>query len=293
MLILISIGIVMIYSASGTYALNRYKDSMFFLKRQTLFFILGISLFTLILFFDYRLLSNFSKPLVFLGILLLILVLIPGIGREVAGARRWFRLGYFNFQPSELANLATIIYLADYLRRKEKIIKDFLWGLLPYLLILGLVAGLVLLEPDFGNAMNLVIVGLILLFIAGARIKHILSIILLGIPLVFLLIMHTGYRKSRILAFLNPWQDPKGSGFQLIQSQIALGSGGLWGTGLGSSRQKLFYLPAAHTDFIFSIIGEELGLLGTLGVLFLFLLFLHQALKIAKNTNDRFGYFLG
>lgn len=159
--------------------------------------------------------------------------------------------------------------------------------------VLGLAVLLILMQPDLGTSLALVIVVFIMLFVAGVRLSYLASVILASLPVLYLLIFNVAYRRMRIMAFLNPWLDPKGSGFQVIQSQIALGSGGIFGTGLGQSRQKLFYLPAAHTDFIFSIIGEELGLVGTIGIIILFMVFIHQGFKILKNSSDKFGYFLG
>lgn len=290
--ILICIGIVMIYSASSIYAAERYKDGFFFLKRHLSFLAIGLLLTFLIMSVDYKRLATFSRPLIIISILLLILVLIPGIGREVSGARRWFRFKFLSFQPSELAGLAMVIYVADFISRKGNLIKTFFKGFLPPLCVLGLSALLILAQPDLGTTLALAIVVFIMLFVAGVRPIYLLSILLASIPMFYVLIFSVPYRRMRIMAFLNPWLDPKGSGFQIIQSQIALGSGGIFGVGLGHSKQKLFYLPAAHTDFIFSIIGEELGLLGTLGVVILFMLFIQQGLKIIKNAADKFGYFL-
>lgn len=291
-LILISVGVVMIYSASSIYAWERYKDSLFFLKRHLNFIFIAVISTFLVMGIDYRRLANFSKPLLIFSIILLILVLIPGLGREIAGARRWFRFKTVSFQPSELASLAIIIYIADFIARKKNLIKDFWIGFLPVVFILGCVSFLILIEPDLGTSIAVGVVALMMLFIAGVKFQYLLSLIITSIPILYILIFSVPYRRTRILTFLNPWLDPKGSGFQIIQSQIALGSGGIFGVGLGHSKQKLFYLPAAHTDFIFSVIGEELGLLGTLGVIGLFIIFIQQGLKVVKNAPDRFGYFL-
>jgi cell division protein FtsW len=286
------IGIIMIYSSSSIYAWERYKDGLFFLKRHLLFMLIGALLTFVFMAIDYRKLRNISQPLVFIALLLLVLVLIPGIGREVSGARRWFRFRMLSFQPSELANLAVIIYIADFIARKGNLIKTFLKGFLPPISLLGAFTMLILMQPDLGTTVALGLVVIIMLFVAGVRPGYILSLILSSIPVLYLLIFSVPYRRARIMAFINPWLDPAGSGFQIIQSQIALGSGGIFGVGLGHSKQKLFYLPAAHTDFIFSIIGEELGLLGTVGVIILFILFIQQGIKIIKNAPDKFGYFL-
>jgi cell division protein FtsW len=290
--ILLSIGIVMIYSVSSIYAWERYKDGLFFLKRHLVFIAIGIVLTFLVMLLDYRRLRKYSKPFLLVSFFLLVLVLVPGIGREVSGARRWFRFKFISFQPSELANMAVIIYVADFITRKGQLIKSFLRGFLPPVCVLGFAALLIIMQPDLGTTLALGLVVFIMLFVAGTKIPYLISIFLVSLPALYFLIFSVPYRRARILSFLNPWLDPKGSGFQIIQSQVALGSGGLFGLGLGHSKQKLFYLPAAHTDFIFSIIGEELGLLGTLGVIILFMIFIQQGLKIAKNAADKFGYFL-
>lgn len=292
--ILICVGIVMIYSASSIYAWERYKDSLFFLKRHISFVLIGAIGMFLAMAIDYRKLQRFSKPMLAIAFILLALVLIPGIGREVSGARRWFRFGVFSFQPSEFANLAVIIYLADFISRKGSVVRsNFFKGFLPVMAVLGGTVLLLLLQPDLGTSVAIAMVVFIMLFIGGVRLSYLLSIFLASLPALYVLIFSVPYRRARILAFLNPWADPKGTGFQIIQSHIALGSGGILGVGLGHSRQKLFYLPAAHTDFIFSIIGEELGLVGTVAIVLLFIIFIQQSVKIIKNAADKFSFFLG
>jgi len=290
--VLICIGIVMIYSASNIYALEQYKDGMFFLKRHLSFLAIGAVLTFVVMSVDYRKFKKFAKPLLIISAVLLLLVLVPGLGREVSGARRWFRFKLLSFQPSELANLAVLIYVADFISRKGDVIRQFFRGFLPPAGILACFCLLILAQPDLGTTMALATVVFLMLFIAGTKPAYLLSILLASAPALYVLIFKVAYRRARILAFLNPWLDPRGTGFQIIQSQIALGSGGIFGVGLGHSRQKLFYLPAAHTDFIFSIIGEELGLIGTISVIILFILFIQQGLKIVKNAPDKFGYFL-
>lgn len=290
--ILICIGVVMIYSSSSIYALERYKDSFFFVKRHLAFLIIGMALAFWVMSFDYRKLSSVAKPFFIISIFLLVLVLIPGIGREVSGAQRWFRFKFISFQPSELANLAVIIYTADFIARKQNYIRTFWKGFFPPMAVLGITALFILLQPDLGTTVSIGVVIFIMLFIAGVRVSYLISLLLSSLPVLYVLIFSVPYRRARIMAFLNPWLDPKGSGFQIIQSQIALGSGGIFGIGLGHSKQKLFYLPAAHTDYIFSIIGEEMGLVGTIGLIILFMLFIQQGVKIIKNAPDKFGYFL-
>jgi cell division protein FtsW len=290
--ILICIGVVMIYSASSIYAADRYKDGFFFLKRHLIFLLIGAALTFLIMCADYRKFARYSKPMLIIALVLLALVLVPGIGREVSGARRWFRFKFISFQPSEFANLALIIYIADFLSRKKTELKSFFKGFLPPMAALGLTVVFILLQPDLGTSVALALVACIMLFVARVKLSYLAALFLSSIPVLSILIFNAPYRRARIMAFLNPWADPKGTGFQIIQSQVALGSGGIFGMGLGHSKQKLFYLPAAHTDFIFSIIGEELGLIGTLGVILLFSYFILQGIKVVKNAPDSFGYFL-
>lgn len=290
--ILICIGIVMIYSASSVYAYERWHDSFYFLKRHLLYIFIGIILSVIIMKIDYTKLRSFTKPIMLITLFTLILVLIPGLGSQISGARRWFRFWIFSFQPSEIAKFTFILYAADYLSRKQFRINTLFKGFLPVSFILGLLVGLILLQPDLGTAFAIVIVAFVMFFVSGINLWFIGASILASIPLLYILIFKVGYRKKRILAFLNPWQDPRGISFQIVQSFVALGSGGLFGVGLGASRQKLYYLPASHTDFIFSIIGEELGLLGTLSIVILFILFIWHGMKIAFYAKDTFGQLL-
>ncbi len=290
--ILLAIGVVMIYSASSIYAWERLGSSAYFLKRHLIYLALGLMATLFSMSIDYRLLKKFAKPLLLFSFFLLVLVLLPGVGREIAGAKRWFRILSFSFQPSELAKLSVLIYMAEYLSRKEDNIRDFYRGFMPAVTVLAAFSLLILLQPDLGTAVSIVVVVLMMLFVCGVRLTHLGLVFLLAIPAFYILILSAPYRRVRIAAFLNPWADPKGSGFQIIQSQVALASGGIFGVGLGKSLQKLFYLPAAHTDFIFSIIAEELGLLGAAGVIVLFIIFILQAARIAKNSIDAFGYYL-
>ncbi|HNV24164.1 MAG TPA: putative lipid II flippase FtsW [Candidatus Omnitrophota bacterium] len=291
-LCLISFGIVMIYSASGIFALKELKDSMYFLNRHLIFLFIGGILTIVMMSFDYRELKRWIKPLLILSIILLVLVLIPGIGKASSGARRWFKIGFFSFQPSEFVKLVVLIYMADFLSRKQAKVSDLWRGFLPPFFVMGVICLLVVKQPDLGNAVLIASSIFVMLFIAGTRISYLGAIVMMAIPALYFLITKVAYRMKRIISFIDPWKDSLGVGFQLTQSQIALGAGGLWGVGLGHSTQKLFYLPAAHTDFIFSIIGEELGLLGTLIVIFLFMGFIWQGARIAKRTTDSFGYFL-
>lgn len=291
-LLLISIGVVMIYSSSGVYAMRGMGDASYYLSRHLIFLFLGFCVTVTVMAMDYRDIRKYIKPLLLFCILLLAVVLIPGVGKESFGARRWFKIGPINFQPSELTKLVILIYTADFLARKKGKIASFKEGFLPLMIILGCVCLLIVRQPDLGSAVLIASIIIMMMFIAGARFLHLGWLVLLASPVLYFLVVKVPYRMRRIIAFIDPWQDSLGVGFQLSQSQIALGSGGVFGVGLGKSMQKLFYLPAAHTDFILSIIGEELGLVGTLTVVVLFMTFIWQGARIAKRTMEPFGYYL-
>ena len=289
-MILVAVGIVMIYSASAIYAYEKMGDSLYFLKRHLVYIFVGLIIMFVAMSVDIDVLRKYAKPLMMVTIAILVLVLIPHIGKTTAGARRWFKFGILNFQPSEFAKIAMIDYIADLISRKESVIKSFWQGFVPPMIALGLVTGLVLLEPDLGTAITIALITILMIYISGARQLYILLSILASLPALYLLMFRVAYRRKRILAFLNPWADKRGIGFQVIQSFVALGSGGLFGVGLGQSKQKLFYLPASHTDFIFSIIGEELGFVGTASVVILFTIFVWQGMRVvfkAANTFER------
>lgn len=286
--LLVAIGIVMIYSTSAIYANEKMGDSLYFLKRHLIYLIAGLVMMILAMTVDMQTLRRLSKPIMAISVILLVLVLIPHIGRETAGARRWFKLGPLNFQPSEFAKIAIMIYFADLLARKEKVIRSFIHGYLPPVLVLGFTLGLILLEPDLGTAIAISIISVIMLFVSGVNMTYIFASFLASIPVLYMLLFRVPYRRKRMMIFLNPWSDKRGAGFQIIQSFVALGSGGLFGVGLGQSRQKLFYLPASHTDFIFSIIGEELGLAGAASVVILFIVFVWEGMKISFRAEGKF-----
>ncbi|MCX5716090.1 MAG: putative lipid II flippase FtsW [Candidatus Omnitrophica bacterium] len=288
--ILLCIGIIMVYSSSAMVAYERFGDSTYYLKRHMLYVALGLALALVFMSFDYRKLQKFSKPLLVTSVLLLVALIV--VGREIGGAKRWFRFGQFSFQPSELAKLALIIYLADILSRKKLVIKNFIEGFLPPAMVAGFVLLLILLQPDLGTTIAVAVITGVMFFVAGVRPRHILVSVLGLLPVLYVALFRVPYRRRRMLAFLNPWEDPRGIGYQVIQSFLALGCGGIFGVGLGGSRQKLFYLPESYTDFIFSIIGEELGLVGTVAVLALFMLFLWQGMKVAFNCPEQFGRFI-
>lgn len=289
--ILMAFGVVMIFSASSpTAALDKScnYDPYFFLKRQIVWLAIGLVAMLFAYKTDLTKLRKFAIPLVIIGLGLLAAVLVPGLSREVLGARRSFYMGPINFQPSEFAKLAIIFYLADaFARRKEKMTRFA--TLLAPLAIAGLVILLIEKEPDLGS--TIVVGGSVIgmLFIGGAKIWQLAGLTVVGFVMAASRIMNESYRIKRILAFINPWEDPQGMGYQIIQSFIALGSGGLYGMGLGESRQKFFYLPEKFTDFIFAITGEELGFYyGTLPIVLLFLFFLYKGLRVAANSKDNF-----
>ncbi len=291
-LLLIFFGIIMIYSSSGVYAMQQLGDKLHFLKRHMFFLLVGGILSACVMALDYRDLQKFAKPMMLIAVVLLIVVLIPFIGKASYGARRWFSIGPFYFQPAEYAKVAMLLYTADFLTRKHSYIRNFRRGFLPMMLVMGFVCALILKQPDLGTTLSIAAIVLAMLFIAGARASHIGILGILSLPAFYFFVVKVPYRLARIITFIDPWRDSQGAGFQLTQSQIALGSGGLFGVGLGKSVQKLFYLPAAHTDFILSILGEELGFIGAFTVIVLFICLIWQGARIAKRTTDPFGYFL-
>jgi len=287
--ILLSAGVVMVYSASAIVAADRFHDAYFFLKKQVFWALLGALGLWAALRLDYRRLEGWVLPGLLLAGLLLVLVLIPPIGQTINGTRRWIRLGPVSFQPAELAKLALVIYLAAFFARKRDAIGDFRRGVLPPLAVAGVLAALVFVQPDLGNCLTLVALTFALLFLTGGRVRHLAVVLAPAVPLLALAIWMAPYRLRRITAFVDPWSDPRGSGFQIIQSWLAFGNGGLFGQGVGASKQKLFYLPEAHTDFIFAIIGEELGFLGAVTIVLLFVVFAWRGLRIGLRAPDPFG----
>ena len=292
-IILISLfGVIMIYSSSYVWAEYKYNDPYKYLKNQSLFFIIGIILMIIVSKIDYKKYFKYANKILLLCIILLILVLIPGIGTVRNGSRSWFGIGSFGIQPSEFAKLGLIIFTSKYLSNNPNSMKDFKKGVLPILLITISIFAIIMLQPDFGTGNILVMTIIRLLFVAGLNIKIFFKFATVGLAGVVLLILIAPYRLKRILSFLNPWSDPLGSGFQIIQSLYSIGPGGLFGLGLGNSIQKHFYLPEPQTDFIFSIISEEFGFMGILIVSTLFIIIFYNCLKISMKCNDLFGKYL-
>ena len=290
--VLLSAGVVMVYSASAIVAADRFHDPYFFLKKQLFWAVLGAGALWVALRVDYRLLEKAVLPLLILAGVLLVLVLVPPFGQAINGTRRWIRFGLVSFQPAELAKLALVLYLAAFLAKRRGDLAEFRTGAAPALAVAGLLAGLVLVQPDLGNCMTLIVVTFGLLYLAGSPARHLAWVAAPAVPLIALAIWMAPYRLRRITAFVDPWSDPRGSGFQIIQSWLALGNGGLVGQGIGGSRQKLFYLPEAHTDFIFAIVGEEIGFVGALAMVGLFAVVIWRGLRIGLRAADPFGSYL-
>lgn len=292
-ILIISIfGLVMIYSASYVWAEYKFSDPLKFVKNQGLFFLIGTFLMIGISQIDFHLYQKYANKILAVCILLLILVLIPGVGTVRNGSRSWFGIGSFGIQPSEFTKLGLIIFTSKYLCRNGKEIKNIKKGVLPILgLTLG-IFGLIMLQPDFGTGTIIVMTIIGILFVGGVNFKFFLKIGIIGLAGIVGLVAIAPYRLARILSFLDPWKDPLGSGFQIIQSLYAIGPGGLFGLGFGNSIQKHFYLPEPQTDFIFSIISEEFGFLGVLIVTSLFLTIIISGFKIAHESSDLFGKYL-
>ena len=291
-ILIVIFGIIMIYSASSIWAEYKYNDAFKFVKAQSAFFLLGLLMIYVIQKIDINILYKKANIILLLNFILLVLVLIPGIGSIRNGSRSWFGIGGFGIQPSEFAKIGLIIYVAKYLAINQRIITDIKKGVLPLLLVIGVFFGLIMLEPDFGTAMVIVLTLVVMIFISGVKISFFVKTGILGLLGIVGLIIVAPYRMQRIVSFLNPWVDPLGSGYQIIQSLYAIGPGGLLGQGFLQSRQKQFYLPEPQTDFIFSIISEEFGFLGILIVACFLSFIFYRVIKIALKQNDLFKKYL-
>ena len=281
-------GVLMIYSSSYIWAEYKFNDPYKFLKSQLIFLILGYIIMFIVSKINYQKYQKYSNIIFGICFILLVLVLIPGIGTVRNGSRSWFGIGGFGIQPSEFTKLGLIIFTSKYLKNNNKELRDIKKGVLPILIVLMLVFGLIMLQPDFGTGVVIVISIVALLFVSGVKMNFFIKIGLLGLVGVVVLIIIAPYRMERIVSFLNPWSDPLGSGFQIIQSMYAIGPG----LGFGNSIQKHFYLPEPQTDFIFSIISEEFGVMGILIVSSLFITIIYQGIKISMKCEDAFGKYL-
>jgi len=292
-ILLIGVGLVIVYSASSHLAEHRLGDSYFYLKRQTLFCIIGFSLMILAKNIPCTLYSKLVYPLLICSLGLLVLLFVPGIGHKVGGASRWLPLpGGFSFQPSEMVKFSLVIYMAYSISKKGSDMETFSKGFLPHLLMAGLFMLLIVLQPDLGTA---IIIGcwlILVLFVGGVKSWQLFSLMTFSSLIIWQLILRADYRMQRWVAFLNPWDDPQGIGFQIIHSFMAFGSGGLFGSGLGNGKQKLFYLPEPHTDFALSIAGEELGFLGVAVIIVLFGILIIRGIKVALNARDLYSSYL-
>lgn len=300
---LVCIGILMVYSSTVLMSMKRYNNSFHYLLSHVFTVFVGVAAMVILSKVDYKSLrrplfhiASFQVSLVhvllLISLILLLLIFVPGIGIAAKGARRWLRLWPTTFQPSEFVKLVMVIFLADYMDKNLHRMKDLRYGMVIPILIMVLFQGIIILQPDFGAVMSLGILTMGLLLLGGVRLRYIGIMFLASLPAIYLLVISSSYRMKRIMSFTDPWKDSRGSGFQLIQSFIAFGNGGLTGLGLGGSKQKLYFLPEVHTDFIFSLIGEELGLIGAVFVLALFFYFCMKGVKVAGRTNDSFSYFL-
>jgi len=287
-IVLVGFGLIMVYSASAILAQERYQDPYLFLKRQLIWALLGIFSMFGVMNVECQKYRKWVLPFLGVSFFLLLVLFLPLAGRTNE-ARRWLHFGFLSFQPSEMVKIAIILYLADTLSQKGKLKGNSFKKIVVPLIILVGIFGLIVMQPDYGTAATIVLVGLLLFYVARVKLSHFLYLVLLFLPGLFYLIYKVPYRWNRILTFLHPGRDPQGSGYQIAQSLIAIGSGGFFGLGLGEGRQKLFYLPQAHNDFIFSIIGEELGFVGAVVVVLLFLWLIFRGIKIALSSNDLFA----
>lgn len=289
---LVSVGLLMVYSTSSIYALDTHNDSTYYLKRHLIFLVAGLFIMTIVANINYMALKKIAFVLYLAGLVFLVLVLMPQIGNEVGGARRWIDLGHFSFQPTEVAKYFLVVYLAHLFSKNREQAQTFSKSVLPYLLITGFYILLMMMQPDFGMVVILIAMFGFMMFMAGINFKYIAGLGFCAVAFMAAAILSADYRMNRIFSFMDPWKDPQGQGYQAVQSFVAFCMGGLTGTGLGDGTQKLYYLPQVHTDFIFSLIGEELGFIGVITVIIAFLFLIYRGFKAAANAPDLFGFFL-
>ncbi|MCA9582345.1 MAG: putative lipid II flippase FtsW [Myxococcales bacterium] len=288
---LVAFGVVMVYGASAVFADRVYDNGQYFLVRQTVFAVLGFFVMMFAARFDYHHFRRLTYPILGVAVVLLVVVAL-GLGRSAGGSSRWIQIGSINIQPSEVAKLALILWLAYSLSKKRDRIRSFSVGFLPHALMAGLLMGLCLLQPDFGSAVMIALLTFVLLFTAGAKIGYLMGAVLAAAPVAYGLVASSPYRMRRIKAFLAPFEHRHDEGYQISESLISFGSGGLTGVGIGDSRQKLFFLPEAHTDFISAIVGEELGFIGIVVLILAFVVLVARGLRIAFRAQDDYGTYL-
>jgi len=291
-IILAGLGIIMVHSASASISMSEHGTALYYVQKQFFFCFMGLIIMFTVSLIPYKILNPFAYVILFCALLFLIAVQIPGLGIKAGGAYRWLNVGGFTFQPSEFAKLAMIIFLAYSLNKKQERISLFFVGFIPHVVVLGLLAMLILIQPDLGTVVIMGAISWIMMFVAGVRLTHLLCPAPLLVPLIYFLVYKVEYRMARIFAYRNPWDDPLNTGYQITHSLKAFGSGGLFGKGMGMGIQKLHYLPEPHTDFILSIIGEELGLMGVLGILVLYGIVIVKGIRIARGADTLFGTFL-
>jgi cell division protein FtsW len=291
-LFLVGIGIVMVYSASSAIALKKFGSDYLFLKKQSVFAVMGFAGLVFCRHFPYRWYRPLTYPLLGLAVLFLIAIQFTDFGLSAGGSARWLSFGAFSFQPSEFARFTLILFLAYSLEKKSERIKEFSIGFVPHILVLIVLAACILKQPDFGSVAIMAALTWVMMFIGGVRCLHLITALIVLLPGAVYFLISAEYRIKRLFSFLDPWKYSADEGYQAIQSMIAFGNGGLLGTGIGKGYQKLFYLPEAHTDFIFSIIGEECGLIGVLIIIVLYTLVLIKGIQIARNAPDTFGSLL-
>ncbi len=289
---LVSLGLVMVYSASAITAHDKLGNGFYFLLRQSVAAVVGFGAMAFAMKLTYRRMARFAYPLLVVSIVLMALLLVPGLGTTVGGARRWLRLLGVSIQPTELAKLAWVVYLAYSLAKKREKVATFSVGFLPHCAIAGLLVLLCMAQPDFGSAVGLIFLMFVMLFSAGAKLSYLVGSVLVAIPFAYHAIASSPYRLKRWLAFLNPWEYRHDAGYQIAESLMSIGSGGLFGLGLGDGRQKLYYVPEAHNDFIFSIIGEELGLCVVAVVMALYGIIVWRGVRAASSASEPFGTYL-
>jgi len=290
-LVLVCASLVMVYSASAVIAMERFQRPNFFLFKQATFAVLGLILMPVLMRIDYR---HYRQPIVLwtaLAVMGFALVAVL-FGPRINGARRWFGFAGIGVQPSEFAKLVVVFFVAAILERRMDRIDDLRYSLVPVAIVLGGVVGLIMLQPDLGTALTIIVIVAAMVFAAGINYRYIVGLLLVSLPAAYIVLMSADYRRRRMFSFLDPWADPLGDGFQVIQSLIAVGTGGLFGRGLMAGVQKLFYLPYPETDFIYAVIGEEMGLLGTTLVLACFCVIAWRGLRTSMRAPDRFGAFL-
>lgn len=288
---LITIGLLFIYSSSSVYAVEQCGSAHYFVKKQLFGLLLGIIGMLVARYTPITVIKKASPALFFSSLFMTALTLVPFFSRRIHGSSRWLSIAGFSFQPSELLKITLLLYLSYFLAKREYRTASFMHSYLPLLIILGIASAVLLKQPDFGSTVTLFATTFIMLFIAQFQMKHLMLTLGALMPAAIALIIMQPYRLKRILTFLNPWNDPQGAGFQIIQSLIAIGSGGFWGVGISNSKQKFFYLPMQHTDFIFSIIAEETGFIGSALLITLFVLLLYLGIRIANQLHSSFSKF--